>query len=352
MPALLRVSALLLVVVLGVAGVETMRDRAAAATPATWVGANVWGLAASSDVYACGASEAPHHEVLAATFDHLRASGITVVRFWAFQSYATNDRGERDWRALDRVFAAAQAHEVRLIPVLGNNWTDCDYWPVSLYPNGGQRKGETDWYRDDHGAPYDGYLLSYDDWLREAVGRYRRHEALLAWELVNEPRARSYSRDDAEVLATFLRDSRAVVRSIDRRTPVSFGMSANGEPGFDAARYRTMASASDLATAHDYGAPDDPMPYEGCTMHCLSSAMIDADDADRPFYVGESGIDACDTETRARLLTAKMQRAFERGAAGYVFWAYDERARPGACGFEFGPQSPLLDAVARARGLR
>jgi len=102
-----------------------------------WVGVNDWGLAASKVVYECGARNMPHKQVVDTTFSHLKAAGIRVVRFWAFQTYAQSFAPDgstrRDWSALNEVFASAQAHGIRLIPVLDNEWNDCDYWPISLY---------------------------------------------------------------------------------------------------------------------------------------------------------------------------------------------------------------------------
>jgi hypothetical protein len=70
-------------------------SRAAMAPlPSRWVGVNVWGLAAAEDVYDCGGSSGTHQETLDATFSHLKASGVDVVRFFAFQSYAINLSGQ------------------------------------------------------------------------------------------------------------------------------------------------------------------------------------------------------------------------------------------------------------------
>lgn len=325
-------------------------DEVAAITPgarrAQWIGVNVWGLAASRDVYGCGASDADQSELLQQTFRHLSNAGITVVRFWAFQSYATNEDGRRDWSALDRVVDQAEAQHLQLIPVLGNNWTDCDYWPLSKYPYGGSEKGMTNWYQDAYRQPYDGYRSSYETWIIEVTRRYAGRSAIAMWELVNEPQARSTSPADTAAVASFLMNARDTVREIDPHTPVSFGAIGNGEPGFDGLRFRQLARESDVVSVHDYGRPDEALPREGCEMNCLRSAFRDAALEARPLYIGEAGIDACDTAARATKLIAKLRAAFEAGAAGYVFWAYDERARPQDCGFDFGPESPLLEAIA------
>ncbi len=327
---------------------EPPADSAGAASLTTpWVGVNVWGLAAAADVYTCGGTSVPQGQYLDSTFSHLKANGIQVVRFWAFQSYATGPDGLRNWAALDRVFAAADSHGIWLIPVLSNNWTDCDYWPVSEYPNGGRRKDTTDWYRADYRSPYDGYPASYTDWVREAVGRYRNQPKVVAWEVANEPQARSYLDADLRVFDAFLADATTRIRTADPGTPVSLGSIGTGQPGFNGIRYKDLLQRlpAGYATAHDYHYPGEPLPRApGCEYHCLRSTLLDARAAERPFYVGEAGVVGCDTYRSERLLD-KMRAAFHAGASGYVFWAYRDDAPADACGYEFGPSSRLLAAV-------
>jgi len=314
-----------------------------------WVGVNTWGLAASSEVYSCGASEVPQTQLLDSSFPRLRAAGIEVVRFWAFQSHATNPQGIRDWTALDRVFERAESHGIALIPVLGNNWTDCDYWPVSDYPHGGTRKDTADWYRDAFREPYDGYPVSYTAWVEEVTRRYAGRKPLVLWELVNEPRAHTASPSDVDVLSRFLEEARGIVYSVDQRTPVSLGLASPSEPGIGDSRFRELARLADYATVHDYAHADDAVPAGRCTGDCVQTAIQLARLEGKPLYVGESGIDGCDNPKRAQQLVEQMESAFRAGAVGYVFWAYDERATPTDCGFEFGPSSPLLPAILEAR---
>ncbi len=312
-----------------------------------WVGVNAWGLAAAADVYTCGGTDVPHRQYLDSTFAHLHANGVQVVRFWAFQSYATGPDGRRNWAALDRVFAAAESREIWLIPVLSNNWTDCDYWPVSEYPHGGRRKDTTDWYRSDYRVPYDGYPVGYTDWVSEAVARYRSRPNVVTWEVANEPQARSYAAADLQVFDAFLADATARIRAADPDTPASLGSIGTGQPGFNGTRFKDLLRRLPLgyATAHDYHYPDEPLPRgTGCHYHCLRSTILDARQADRPFYVGEAGVAGCDTYRSERLIK-KMRAAFEAGASGYVFWAYRGDSPADACGYEFGPSSRLLAAV-------
>ncbi len=319
-----------------------------------WIGMNVWGLAAAADVYSCGATAAPHQQSLDATFEHLRAAGVSVVRFWAFQSYATGPDGQRNWAALDRVFAAAEARGVWLIPVLSNNWPDCDYWPVSLYPSGGQRKDAGDWYRTGYRLPYDGYQASYVTWIDEVVGRYGSRGRALAWEVANEPQARSTSASDRQVFEAFLAAAVARIRANDPVTPVSLGSMGTGQPGFEGAHYGALLTrlGVDLATAHDYDFPDEDLPRgSGCAYNCLRADFTAAAQARAPLYIGESGIQGCDAYRSERLMR-KMEAAFAAGARGYVFWAYREDAALEGCGFDIGPHSQLLQRLRASSAAR
>jgi len=299
--------------------------------PSRWVGVNVWGLAASEDVYDCGGSSDTHQATLDATFSHLKAAGVSVVRFFAFQSYATNLSGQRDWRALDRVFASAEAHGIHLIPALGNNWVDCDYWPLSLYPYGGQRKDLTGWYTTGYRSPYDGYLTSYRQWVTDVVGRYRGHPALAAWELINEPR------ESTAVMSSFITDATQLIKAQDPVTPISIGCIGHGEPGFYGSDYRTQHALAGVgfATVHDYRT-DDPLPSE------VSTDLAYAAELGKPLFVGEMGRDGAFTTAKIDMYRAKMRAAFQAGAVGYLLWSYKDDTPAGASGYDFGSGSPMM----------
>jgi mannan endo-1,4-beta-mannosidase len=315
-------------------------SRAAMAPlPSRWVGVNVWGLAAAEDVYDCGGSSGTHQETLDATFSHLKASGVDVVRFFAFQSYAINLSGQRDWSALDRVFASAQVHGIHLIPVLGNNWVDCDYWPLSLYPYGGQRKDITGWYSTGYQSPYDGYLTSYRQWVTDVVGRYAGHPSLVAWELINEPR------ESTTIMSNFITDAVQLVKAQDPVTPISIGCIGHGEPGFYGSDYRTQHALPGVgfATVHDYRT-DDPLPSEVATDAAYAAEL------GKPLFVGEMGREGICSQTKLEMYRAKMQAAFDAGAVGYLLWSYRDDCPASSTGYDFGPDSPMMALLSEFSG--
>ncbi|MGP8207404.1 MAG: hypothetical protein ACLQVK_15350 [Acidimicrobiales bacterium] len=127
---------------------------------------------------------------LLAFFDSLAPDSVVRV---SFGQDATIDEGRcfsrasisRDWRALDRVVAAADESttHARLIVGLGGQGGTCD---------GGAFK-TAGWYQSGYLRPYvaqDGYSRSsYWDYLREVVSRYAGNPAIFMWEPMGEPEA-------------------------------------------------------------------------------------------------------------------------------------------------------------------
>ena len=126
-----------------------------------FLGFNVYGLANDEAIFACGPSarhgEYPD-EYLQALFSTLSRQGVNTLRFWAFQSY-TN--GGTDFSSLDRVIGYARQYNLKIIPVLENQWADCT--------EGGRK--ESAWYADGYNRPYGGYALSYRDYVQRIVPR-------------------------------------------------------------------------------------------------------------------------------------------------------------------------------------
>ncbi|MEN0135477.1 MAG: beta-mannosidase, partial [Rhodococcus sp. (in: high G+C Gram-positive bacteria)] len=124
-----------------------------------------WGCGAMVDLDSYFAALPPH----------------SLTRFNLFQALAINRfTGQLDFGPMDAVFAAAEAHDQMLIPVLAPQDGACE---------DGVFKGRQ-WYVDGWttmtpGAPRT--LMSFRDWTRTAVDRFRGSPSLAAWELVGEP---------------------------------------------------------------------------------------------------------------------------------------------------------------------
>ena len=323
--------------------------------PYHFVGVNIWGAASDPLIFNCGDLGEPHRAYLDRVFDDLASKGVNVVRFFALQSYTA---GKGDLTALRQVFESARAHDIRLIPVLGNQYADCDYYPANA-------KGfvkDTDWYREGYKKPYSGYQLSYRDYVSWVVQSFKDDPTVLMWQLMNE--AHVSREGDAKVLRDFADDMSQLVKALDGNHMVSVGTQGTGQPGIQSTEYRALHALSkvDVVEAHDYDRDDDAIPgYPDCKFNCVWGAMQDARELKKPFFIGEAGVVAGDgpgcaknPDRRADILTKKAEALFERGGVGYIFWAYsgntaqDERE---PCSYELRPSDPLfsrLDSIVAA----
>jgi hypothetical protein len=221
-------------------------------TPFRPLGVNYYNAAGDPEIFQCGTPLDEPDTRLDEQFRRIRAeTGANVVRFWAYRSYT--DSGT-DWRALDRVIRLAQAHDLLLIPVLENQWADCTH--------GGPRTA--DWYAGRYRQPDDGYSISYEEYVRRIVARYRDEPTIFAWMLMNEAEAkRTDGSGDPDPLHAFAEQMTRLVKEIDPNHLVALGVIGRGQPGTaDVAFERLHAIGTiDLVSYHDYQA--DQMPLSG-----------------------------------------------------------------------------------------
>lgn len=306
----------------------------------TWWGVN----------YGCGS---PVYD-LDRMFNALPSNG--VVRTWAFQSLAWNNKDvpqHRDWTAIDRVVQAAERTHRKLILTLSDQAGTCDdgSWHDPAWYFGGYKNVTTT----------DG-RVSYADYVKEIVTRYKDSPAILAWEPVNEAEGSTCtgaagsgcwnnshrSCDDSiagPALRQFFDNIGGLIHSIDPNHLVSSGLAGQLECGVDGGwhRYIGQSPGIDLLSYHDYS--NDVSPA------WLTDRLSQAheDDLDKPLMVGEAGVsaggaDGCRSSTsRAALLTQKIDSAWTLGAAGYLPWWYSES--PSDCGDDFGVSDPLLGVL-------
>jgi endo-1,4-beta-mannosidase len=246
------------------------------------------------------------------------------------------------------VFDLARAHDIRLIPVLGNDYADCDY-----YPRGGQGLlKDTAWYQDGYKHSYSGYSLSYRDYAAWVVQSFKDDPTVLMWQLMNE--AHVSTEAGAGVLRDFVNDMTQLVQSLDGNHLISAGTQGTGQAGIQGSEFKALHKLPgvDVVEAHDYDAADQAMPgYPDCRINCVWGAFEDAQALNKPFFIGEAGVIAgaapdckVNLERRAELLAAKAEALFQRGGVGYLFWTYaDNTAQAGPpCSHDIRPDDPLF----------
>lgn len=299
--------------------------------PYAFLGVNVCGLANDADVFAWDKSmstsedqeeqlrklfgRTSQEDRLRTIFSKLEAIGVNAIRFCAFQHY-TN--GGNNFSALDRVVAHAEESSIKLMPVLANQW---NHFPGDLYK-------DNEWYGGGFLEPQEHETLSYKEYVRRVVTRYRNSPAILMWQLMNEAQSTTpEGESDPESLYTFAREMSEFVRSIDRNHLVSLGTIGTGQPGTQNSNFARLHSIPFIGAvgAHDYGHNNEPWPAS--FWNSVGTAYRTSVVLGKPFFIGEAGIKAgCEgcssVENRAEQIEDKIEAALERGVDGYLIWQY------------------------------
>jgi alpha-galactosidase len=272
------------------------------------------------------------------------AGKANVIRVWFFQRLAVRD-GSRDWSAFDHTLATAKAHHVLVIPVLANQWGDCE---------AGQYRTEA-WYRSGYRQPDAGGLVSYRAWVAEVTKRYHADPTIAAWSLMNEAEDATAKNGActgtaASTLKSFADDVGGVAKSADPGHLLTLGTMGSGQCGTAGEQYRTVYSSPvlDLCEYHDYNAPQEPMP--GDRWNGLRTRLGQCAALKKPLFVGESGIDPSKvggTARRAEDFAAKAAAQFKAGIAGLLLWEWRADGQEGGDQYVIGPGDPALQVLAR-----
>jgi mannan endo-1,4-beta-mannosidase len=189
-------------------------------------------------------------------------------QYWdtARQAPAFNE-GENGLGRLDYVLHKARALDLKLILVLTNNWRDFGGMDQYLVWYG--LKQHHLFYTDPR------IRVAYKDWVAHLIGRtnsidgtrYREDPAIFAWELANEPRAKSYKDFDADgwgsnTITTWAAEMASFIKSLDPNHMVSVGDEGFFKSGREDSTYKAMdgvahedliaIDAVDFATFHMY----------------------------------------------------------------------------------------------------
>lgn len=279
----------------------------------------------------------------------------SMTRFNAFQALALNRfTGQLDFGPMDAVFAAAEAHDQLVVPVLAPQDGACE---DNVFKD---RQWYLDGWTTPPSVPTATTVLSFEQWVGTAVDRWKNSSALAAWELVGEPETstctdaechwstRTCSADAAQVLRTFFDTAGNLIRSLDSRTSITAGLTGGGQCGSQGDEYQYLAEspAVDVLQYHDYGADGVPLP--GDQWNGLARRIAQTATVGKPLLVAEIGelAGSCGTtEDRAANISNKIDGQRAAGTAGALLWAFVPDPRPAECTYDIGPEDPLWQVI-------
>ncbi len=276
----------------------------------------------------------------------------SLTRFNAFQALAINKyTGQLDFGPMDAVFAAAEAHDQMVVPVLAPQDGACE----------GDVFKDRQWYVDGWtSSPSAPAVLSFEQWMTTAVDRWKDSPALAAWELIGEPetstctdascswQTRTCAPDAAAVLRNFFDTAGEQLRSYDSKTLITAGLTGGGQCGSQGDEYGYLADSPfvDVLQYHDYGADGVPLP--GDQWNGLARRIEQSSDAGKPLVVAEIGelAGSCkDLDARASSIVTKIEGQRAAGTAGALLWAFVPDPRPSECTYDIGPADPLWQTL-------
>ena len=334
--------------------------------PTTIVGVNSRGLAGDPGVSA-PCAQANSDQTVAATINALPVG--SVLRFEVFQGgYATSPSGQLNFAGIDRVFADAASHGIYLIPVLANEWGQCD---------DGQQKG-LGWFQSGFEQPASSALaaaegvptptLSYLSYVQAFAQRYASSPALAMYEPIGEPDASQCSgqlTDDGcsapwvcneaqatAALTSFYSTVGATIRAADPNHLIEAGFGSNSACGLEGDDLTTVASSPgiDVVSFHDYNgtAPLTTSPAGTSELDEIGRAQA----LGKPIIDAETGIEAsandpgCVTpQQRSVELLHKEQAQFAAGVSGFIVWNDDPSSTTTSCTLGFSSTDPLVSAL-------
>jgi mannan endo-1,4-beta-mannosidase len=235
-------------------------------------------------------------------------------------------------RGLDLVLARARVHGLRLVLPLANRWDayggQRQYvaWAGLASPREGDPRFFTDRAVVEH---FKAHVTALLDRVSTVDGiRWGEHPAVLAWELVNEPRADGVSR---EALRAWVDEVAALVKA---RAPGH--LVSSGDEGLDGEEFALLAASPfvDYASVHLYpeawGIPLDWAAFLGAGF--LSDRIATARRLGKPLLVGELALrsDGLPLEDRRAIYRGWFRCIRRAGGAGVAPWLFAYDARPDA----------------------
>jgi len=270
------------------------------------------------------------------------ALGVTVLRTWAFNDdprktgdsaiqVAPLEYDEVALRGLDLVLTRAFAYGIQLVLPLGNYWNDYGgakqyvAWAGLPQPVEGDPRFFTDRSVVDHYREHIRRLLTrvntFDGW------RYGEHPAVLAWEILNEPRNRGLDAG-GDALRAWIDEIGAQVKSLSPATLVG-----TGEEGFEPFQRNVESAAVDFGSVHffpeSWNLPPGEIASSGARWIEEHAALTRG--SNKPLIFGEFALrndGAFALAERRAMYRGWFTCAARSGLAGAAPWLFSYDGRP------------------------
>jgi len=272
---------------------------------------------------------------IAATFKSLKQAHVNTIRFWLFGDGVTNgfqpQAGILNTSMLEKsdyIILQAHKYQIRLIPTLVNNWTA--YGGAAQYVEwAGLGPNAHDQFFTNPTV-----IALYENYLNHILSRrnsytgieYRNDTAILAWDIMNEPRTDNGAGSTAPI-ATWANTIAKYIKSEDQNHLVTISLdkptAVAGEATICASKY------IDFCSVHVY--PQDPniASYQTYNdeLQALTAYKETANAIHKPVVVTEIGISkAVEPFGKQPLpvLSNSLQAIDKDSYSGWLIWNWSE----------------------------
>ncbi len=289
--------------------------------------------------------------------NNLAADKVSVVRLWMFSMESWHgfetSRGvynEQQFAQFDYIIQSAKARGIKLIPVFENYWEAYGGIDRRLQWEGlsGGHPGRGQFF-DKTRCP--GCFTSYKNYVSYALNRtnhysgikYKDEPAIMAWELMNEPRYQDQTPNEnttGTTLRKWVDEMGAFIKAIDPNHLLGTGLEAHeSRYGFGGDEgnpfvYIHQSPYIDFTSAHPY-----PTEHWADLDLAETKALVRQWISDshnlvgKPFFMGEFNVHNVDRTTWFAELFADFEAA---GGDGSAFWWYADREIDGKFGVTAG----------------
>ena len=289
----------------------------------------------------------------------------SLVRIMAFQGTMATDinTGQLNWAPLDRVFAAADAHNQKLILVMSGQGSGCDggHWQdVPWYDGGFKQVINSPSETDGRGLT----PLSYWSYIQALVNRYKGSPALGMWEPMGEAEASTCpvqfeptncsghqtcpnEAAAAAALRYFYDTVGGEIHSLDPDHLVESGLIGGGQCGTQGSDYAYVSASPgiNVLSYHDYYGVT---AMGGDQWNGLAVRFAQAASLKKPIIGGEVGVNAAANSAgclslaaRNSALEAKAKAQIAAGSSALLLWNWVPTTN-NPCNFDLGPGDPML----------
>jgi len=274
-----------------------------------------------------------NNDVIDQTFATLHNAGVTTIRFWLFGDgtesgfQPTPEEFNRErFKQVDYILYEANKYNMKVIPVLVNNWTDYGGKDQYIQWIGANPDDETAFYKDSRIRSlfenYISYVLSRKNTYTNKT--YADDPAILGWDIMNEPRS-----DDQGAMNSWLISVATFVKQHDPNHLVFAGTEvavATSSPNdVDKSSGLCADPVIDVCSIHLYLFNNTQPLFSSYTAveNFMKEEIDYANQVNKPLIMEEFGI-AQNTkpfgQDQLSMMKQLLQVEKEDGYAGYLIW--------------------------------